>query len=122
MRTGTLIILLISTIASFFFLDPLLGGTGSDKLNLNISQARIIAIKMIDHQSFLVENKGNNPLTVNDITVLVNNEIRSCSWKDSITTVEPGSEATCIFTGPPCQPGQVVAVASNQDFEEVYCT
>ena len=122
MKTSTLIILLVSTIASFFLFEPLFGGGGNDQLNLNISQARIIGIKMIDHQSFLVENKGNDQLPVNDITVLVNNEIRSCSWKNSIKNIEPGSQAECTVSDPPCQPGQVVAVASNQDFEELYCT
>ena len=77
---------------------------------------------MIDHQSFLVENKGSEPLSVDDITVLVNNEIRRCSWKESISVIGNGSEATCIFIGPPCQPDHVIAVASNQDFEEIYCT
>ena len=113
--------MLVTTIASFFLFEPLFGGTGSDQLNLNISQERIIGIKMIDNQSFLVENKGSGPLSVEDITVLVKNEIRGCSWKDSITVIGTGSEAACTFTGPPCQPGQVIAVASSQDFEEVYC-
>src|SRR3989344_1692790 len=122
MRTGYLIFMLVTTIASFFLFEPLCGGTGNDQLNLNISQERIIGIKMIDNQSFLVENKDNSQLSVGEITVLVNNEIRSCSWKDDITFIQSGSQAACTFNGPPCRPGQVIAVASIQDFEEIYCT
>lgn len=73
----------------------------------------------ISPNTIRIINIGASRLPVTDIKVLVNTELRNCTW--SLSEIYPSSADFCTFDGAPCTSGQEIYVSTTINNDKTWC-